>query len=83
MKALQGSRWLARLVGCTTLTLGLAGLVVAGSAPAQARVTFPSFTIAGVRRGGLQPRHGCRAVVRPGARELAAAMLAPERDAGL
>jgi len=44
MKALQGSRWLARLVGCATLTLGLAGLVVAGSAPAQARVTFPSFT---------------------------------------
>jgi alpha-tubulin suppressor-like RCC1 family protein len=40
MKALQGSRWLARLVGCATLTLGLAGLVVGASAPAQA-ITWP------------------------------------------
>jgi alpha-tubulin suppressor-like RCC1 family protein len=43
MKVLPGSRWLARLVGCAALTLGLAGTAVAGSAAAQAGVTLPSL----------------------------------------
>ena len=40
MKVLRGSRRLARLAGCAALSLGLAGAAVAGSAPAQARVTW-------------------------------------------
>jgi alpha-tubulin suppressor-like RCC1 family protein len=39
MRVLRRSRRLARLAGCAALTFGLAGTAVAGSAPAQARVT--------------------------------------------
>jgi alpha-tubulin suppressor-like RCC1 family protein len=39
MKTLRRSRWLPRLVGPATLTLGLAGLIAVAAAPAQARVT--------------------------------------------
>jgi alpha-tubulin suppressor-like RCC1 family protein len=39
MKVLRRSRWLARLVGCTALTVGVAGMAAAASAPAQARIT--------------------------------------------
>jgi alpha-tubulin suppressor-like RCC1 family protein len=42
MKVLQRSRRLARLAGCAALTVGLAGTAVAGSPPAQARVTWPT-----------------------------------------
>ncbi len=48
MKVLRRSRWLARLAGCTALTLGMAG-TAAASAPAQARVTgilFQSYVVA-------------------------------------
>jgi len=44
MKILRRSRRLARLAGCTALTLGLAGGAAAASVPAQARgVTGPVF----------------------------------------
>src|SRR5437016_6656421 len=39
MNMVPRSRRLARLAGCTVLTLGLAGLTAAAAAPAQARVT--------------------------------------------
>ena len=39
MNMVPRSRRLARLAGCTILTLGLAGLTAAAAAPAQARVT--------------------------------------------
>jgi alpha-tubulin suppressor-like RCC1 family protein len=41
MRILYRSRSLARLAGCAALTFGLTGTAVAGSAPAQARVTPP------------------------------------------
>ncbi len=43
MKILQRSRRLAQMAGCTALTLGMAGMTAAASAPAQARVTGTLF----------------------------------------
>jgi alpha-tubulin suppressor-like RCC1 family protein len=39
MKVLRRSQWLIRLAGCTALTVGVAGVVTAAAATAQARVT--------------------------------------------
>ncbi len=56
MKVLRRSRRLARLAGCTALTLGLAGTAAAAAAPAQARVTgilIQSHVVASWGRGPL------------------------------
>ena len=44
MKIMRRSRWLARLAA--TLTVGVVGLMVAASAPAQAGIAFQSHVVA-------------------------------------
>lgn len=44
MKVMRRSRWLARLAAM--LTVGVVGLMVAASAPAQAGIAFQSHVVA-------------------------------------
>jgi hypothetical protein len=60
MKVMRRSRWLARLAAM--LVVGVAGLVAATSAPAQAGITFQSHVMAGWGHGLLGDGGGGRSL---------------------